>query len=77
MRAPSPWTVLGLKGPADRSEVRRAYARRLKQVSPEDDPKGFEQLRVAYEAALAVAQTRRPDELAPSTVAASAPAPRT
>ena len=73
MRAPSPWTVLGLKGPADRSEVRRAYARRLKQVSPEDDPKGFEQLRVAYEAALAVAQTRRPDEPAPSTVAASAP----
>jgi hypothetical protein len=62
VRAPSPWTVLGLKGPGNRSEVRRAYAARLKQVNPEDDPKGFEQLRQAYESALAVAEAKRPDE---------------
>jgi hypothetical protein len=70
VRAPSPWTVLGLKGPANRSEVRRAYASRLKQVNPEDDPKGFEQLRLAYESALAVAAAKRPDE-PPAAAAAS------
>ncbi len=33
-----PWRELGLPGPADLSEVRRAYAERLKTTHPEEDP---------------------------------------
>lgn len=48
-----PWTTLDLPGPsAETRDVRRAYAVRLKALSPEDVT-GFEDLRRAYEAALA------------------------
>lgn len=47
-----PWAVLGIDRTGEVAEVRRAYARLLKQTSPEVDPDGFQALRAAYEAAL-------------------------
>lgn len=45
--------VLGLPPYADLVMVRRAYARRLRELDPDVDAAGFEQLRLAYEAARA------------------------
>lgn len=43
-----PWCELGLSGPTGLPEIRHAYARRLKQTHPEDDPAGFQRLHEAY-----------------------------
>lgn len=51
-----PWSELGLPGPAGLSEVRRAYAERLKATHPEEDPEGFQRLHEAYQQARRLAR---------------------
>lgn len=46
-----PWSELGLDGPSSLEEVRRAYAQRLKETHPEEDPEGFQRLHQAYQQA--------------------------
>lgn len=57
MNGANPWQILGVRPTIDQAAVRRAYAKRLKQTHPEDDPEGFKLLRWAFDTALA--QTRR------------------
>jgi hypothetical protein len=49
---PAWWTVLAIAPTDDVRSVKRAYAIRLKLCRPEDDPKGFAQLREAYDGVL-------------------------
>lgn len=55
------WQELGCEPTRDPREIKRAYAVRLRQLRPEDDPERFQRLRSAYE--LAIEWTR--DEAPP------------
>lgn len=49
----SPFQRLGLVPGAGEREIKRAYARALKQTRPDEDPVAFQELNEAYQAALA------------------------
>ena len=56
----SPWRELGLPGPSDTETIKRAYAQRIKEVHPEEDPEGFQALHRAYQMARRMATDRQP-----------------
>lgn len=76
-----PWSELGLPGPCELTEIRRAYAQLLKVNHPEEDPEGFQRLHNAYQAACRCArqnqraQRRADAEPAPEEPAGTRQAP--
>lgn len=52
-----PWSELGLSGPASPEEIKHAYAQRLKDIHPEENPDGFQRLHRAYQVARRLTQT--------------------
>ena len=60
-----PWAFLGLTDQASVSDVRRAYARLLKETRPEDDATRFQYLVEARDLALLLASTRVSSDLVP------------
>ena len=53
-----PWEELGLPGPVELPAIRRAYAERLKETRPDENPEGFQRLHSAYQAACRLARRR-------------------
>lgn len=53
---PTVWQALGISPTREIGDIRRAYAARLKECHPEENPEGFQRLRGAYEAALRAAR---------------------
>lgn len=72
------WRQLATSPSTDEREIRRAYARRLREVHPEDDAVGFMALRAAFEQALGDAQQapapdRQPPQAPPPRVSTTQP----
>jgi tetratricopeptide (TPR) repeat protein len=57
-----PWGLLGLEPTRDELAIRRAYARRVKDFRPDEDPQGFQALVAAREFALRWRQAPAPEE---------------
>lgn len=53
----SPWQVLGIAPGSSLAEVKKAYARLLRQHRPDQDPAGFRRLRDAYELAVRLVES--------------------
>ena len=54
-----PWDELGIEPTADAVDIKRAYAKRLKNTRPDDDAAAYQLLREAYDAALDWARAQR------------------
>ncbi len=52
MSKKSIWDQLGIAPTRDQQAIRNAYAKKLRQANPEDDPVAFQALRSAYETAI-------------------------
>lgn len=46
------WEVLGIEPTSDKNEIKKAYARLLKQYHPEENPEEFKQIQAAYQQCL-------------------------
>lgn len=46
------WEVLGIEPTQDKKEIKKAYARLLKQYHPEENPEEFKQIQAAYQQCL-------------------------
>lgn len=46
------WEVLGIEPTSDKKEIKKAYARLLKQYHPEENPEEFKQIQAAYQQCL-------------------------
>lgn len=51
------WQILEIDSTSDLSVIKKAYARKLKVHHPEDDPKGFQTLKEAYDSAVSYAKS--------------------
>ncbi|MGY0612118.1 hypothetical protein [Luteimonas sp. A501] len=70
----SPFHRLGLGPEAGEREIKRAYAKALKQTRPDEDPVAFQDLNEAYQAALAMARAQGTEDGAgPWTAATGRP----
>lgn len=56
------WQKLGIAATADKREIKRAYAKLIKQNNPEDNPNEFQAIREAYDQALMIADYMQRDE---------------
>ncbi|WP_213952803.1 energy transducer TonB [Variovorax sp. dw_954] len=72
---PSFLAALELSPAAQERDVRRSYAQRLKQIDQEADPRGFQALRDAYEAALNWVRSPREEPMFAPPVMAPVMAP--
>lgn len=66
------WEFLGIEPTSDQRSLKRAYAKKLKQHKPDQDPEGFKQLRAAYEQAQYLAEVMANDALAEQEIEESA-----
>lgn len=57
-----PWEQLGIEPTQDSRAIKRAYAQRLKQNRPDDNPEGFQRLHQAYKFALQLAEAGYVDD---------------
>ena len=46
------WEILGIEPTKDKKEIKKAYARLLKQYHPEENPEEFKQIQAAYQQSL-------------------------
>ena len=50
------WEILGIEETFDKTEIKRAYARKAKLYHPEEHPKEYQRLRSAYRMAVKLAE---------------------
>ena len=46
------WEILGIEPTSDKKEIKKAYARLLKQYNPEENPEKFKKIQAAYQQCL-------------------------
>lgn len=53
------WDILEIESTADTSAIKKAYAAKLRQHHPEEDPEGYQNLREAFDSAMRFAKNRQ------------------